>query len=382
MGNAPILPLAGLEAPAALPRRPGDLTVFILNVGDGDAILIEFPDAGAGRTWAIVDCFKGDKMEALLRDLGVSALRFVCATHPHFDHIAGLRQVITNPAHPVEEFWDSGFRFTSTTYNGIVQAVTAGDMQFVRPTAGFETWINEARVSVLSPSIALRNRYDTYGIDPNNASVVIRLEYPYLSPEAGFAQRNATGDADDRAARAIILGGDAQTDAWGQVLQDFPHLDRDSDNWSRLISARKGREPLLCDVLKVSHHGSKHGVNLELVERFGDTGSGPSRGPRYLVCSSAEGAASTHGFPHTVTQEIMREVRQPTAKSGAQRLDDAALGIHYTAQRFDGGAAAGSVAVVLKADGSVPDLYRFGDDVASNVDRSQARLVKRINASP
>ncbi|MEZ4502315.1 MAG: hypothetical protein R3C39_06800 [Dehalococcoidia bacterium] len=381
MGEAPPLPANAVEAPSSLPRRDGDLTVFILNVGDGDAILIEFPKVGGQRVWGIVDCFKASKMEPLMDALGVDALRFVCATHPHFDHIAGIRSVITNAARPVEEFWDSGFRFTSTTYNGIVQAVTDGGMQFVRPTAGFETWVNESRVSVLSPSIALRNRYDTYGIDPNNASVVIRVEYPYLRPEAGFPERDTVGNTDDRAARAIILGGDAQTDAWGQVLQDFPHLNRQTDDWSRLISARKGREPLLCDVLKVSHHGSKHGVNLELVERFGDTGGGPSTGPRYLVNSSADGPASKHGFPHAVTQEILREVRQPTAKSGAQRLDDHALGIHYTAQRLGNGAA-GSVAVVLKADGSVPDLYRFGDEVDDDIDLDQARLVRRINASP
>ena len=383
MGEASPFPVSALGAPAQFTPDASDLVVYVLNVGDGDSIVIQFPEDDDERAYAVVDCYRGEKTEALLEALGATGLRFVCATHPHYDHIAGLRRIIRN--FDTEEFWDSGFRYTSSTYNGIITEVLDRGVQFMRPTSGFETWVHGARITVLSPSIALRNRYDTYGIDPNNASIVLRIEYPYLSPEQGFPQRGATGDDDDNSARSIILGGDAQTDAWSQVLSEFPHLDPDSANWSRLIGARTGREPLLCDVMKVSHHGSKHGVSLELVERFGDSGSAVSRGPRYLVFSSAHQAGSSHGFPHRVTQEILREVRQPLARSGAAHRpdEDHELGIHYTAQELDpGGSSAGSVAAVFKDDGSVPRLYRFGDAVDDDVPLALSRLVQAVPARP
>jgi hypothetical protein len=39
-------------------------------------------------------------------------------------------------------------------------------------------FIGNTEVTVLTPSIALRNRYDTYGIDVNNASISLRVATP------------------------------------------------------------------------------------------------------------------------------------------------------------------------------------------------------------
>jgi hypothetical protein len=36
-------------------------------------------------------------------------------------------------------------------------------------------FIGNTEVTVLTPSVALRNRYDTYGIDVNNASILLRV---------------------------------------------------------------------------------------------------------------------------------------------------------------------------------------------------------------
>jgi hypothetical protein len=217
-------------------------------------------------------------------------------------------------------------------------------------------------------------------VDVNNASIVVKVEYPSQGPVADARRTGAAAEpvAADLKPRSVILGGDAQTDAWSKVLEEFPHLDRSEENWARLIKARTGRQPLFCDVLKVSHHASKHGINLELVERMGDaSGDGRTQGPKYLVnsCSSH----STHGFPHAVAVEIMREVRQPVAKSGAARKRDHELGIYYTAQSLsDAGqlSAAGSVAIVLHENGSSPDLYRFCDREEEPVDFAKARRVK------
>jgi beta-lactamase superfamily II metal-dependent hydrolase len=375
-----------LLAPAPLPLADDDLAIFVLNVGDGDAIVIRFPADGQadgqGVSCAVIDSFNGAKTVALLHALEATHLRFVCATHPHWDHISGLRRVLAEFAGRVDEFWDSGFRFTSTTYRSLMEEVQrqsgpAGRLRVVRPTSGFEVFHAGASLTVLSPSVALRNRYDTYGVDVNNASIVVRLTYPVPPPSLQYPLTNGEEPEEGPPGRTAILGGDAQTDAWASVLGEFPHLDPDPRIWARAIGAKKGRQPLACDFFKVSHHGSKRGVNLELLERLGDrAGGGPSTGARIHVISCASGSGSVHGFPHTVTQGLLREVRSPQAKSGGQHPSDDRLGIHYTSQAMAPAMEpAGSVAYVMGADGRAR-LYRLGDAPAAPATLDRARLVR------
>ncbi len=382
MGTAGLIAPERLTGTAVFDPSVGKLAnaliVYVLNVGDGDAIVIQFPPLNGARAFAVVDAFDGDKTLGLLANLGAEGLRFLCATHPHLDHIKGIPDVLSHFPAKVGEFWDSGFRFTSVTYRKIIKVVAADtDMRFQRPTSGYETRIGGAAVTVLSPSIHLRNRYDTHGVDVNNASIVLRIDYPARSFVDDVLERVGDPPAIQVKTRSIILGGDAQTDAWSKVVEEFPHFHKDPENFGREIAVRTRRQPLVCDAFKVSHHASKHGINLELIERMGDvSGTGQPRGPRFLISSCADGAGSGYGFPHGVVQEIMREVRFPTASSGAARPGDDELGIHFTSQQIDDPpqpGPAGSVAVLLYEDGSTPDLYRFGDHRNQPVDLTKAR---------
>ena len=386
MGSAPTVPAGRLGPKVGLQPASDELAIFFLNVGDGDALVIRFPDDKVPLSFAVIDSFKGDKTSALIQALtpgGSPRIRFMCATHPHFDHIAGLRTVLSTFNGQVDEFWDSGFRFTSTTYRGLIEEVEnqgSMGMRLLRPTSGFEFFHAGALVTVLSPSIALRNRYDTYGVDLNNASIVIRLAYPAPRPSLDYpkASESEVAPPPPPKHRTVIFGGDAQTDAWGRVLDEFPHLDPDEHNWARAIGAKGGQRPLACDLFKVSHHCSKRGINLELIERLGDPGGGfPSHGPTYLVSSCATGPDSGYGFPHEVSQALMREVVHPLAQAGGEMPGDDELGIHYTSQVLAGagGGPAGSLAYVIDGKGA-GRLYRFGDGVADNVTLADARLVQ------
>ena len=378
MGNSGSVADGRLRPVAPLQLRDDDLALFVLNVGDGDALVVRFPIIVPGDppTYGVIDSFDADKTIALINDLGAGPIRFVCATHPHFDHIRGLRDVLRTFRNSVAEFWDSGFRYTSATYLRLLEEVEtqAPGIRFIRPTSGFEFMHARAQVTVLSPSIALRNRYDTYGVDVNNASIVARVRYPVPAPSVQYPGSKSPAAGKPVTTRTIILGGDAQTDAWGQVIQEFPHLDLDPKNWVRQIGGGTGSQPLACDLFKVSHHSSKRGVNLELLERMGDrTGKGPSDGPRWLVVSCASGADSDYGFPHSVTQALMREVRNPQAQAGGQHKPDDELGIHFTSQTLaSDGSPLGSIAFVIGGDGRT-SLYRFRDRVTEPVDLSSAR---------
>lgn len=382
-----------LAAAAPLALEPEDFAVYVLNVGDGDAIVLQFPEGPGGtRPIGVVDAFDGDKVVRFTRDvLGATALRFVVATHPHWDHIKGIPELFDAYPGAVAELWDSGFRYASNRQREIVERVTGlanqGQTRFIRPTSGYEIEIVGVRITVLSPSIALRNRYDTYGVDVNNASIVLRLEYPITPVRLDYPRVDEDDDVIPETplptrTRSIILGGDAQTDAWSRVVEEFPHLVGDDKAWARQIGARTGRQPLACDVLKISHHYSKNGINLELVERMGDSpsGSGASTGPTWVVGSCSTGVSSSYGFPHAVTQEIVREVREPLVKK--RRLDptllhatDEELGILYTASTIAeaGSPPAGSVACVFKGDGRAPAVHRLLDARADDATLGTAR---------
>ena len=89
----------GLGAPAP----PGDLTVRFLDVGQGDATLVQHPDGTAV-------LFDGGPPEGgvtrLLRRAGVRRLAVVVATHASRDHHGGLAEVLA--AYPVGLLLDGG----------------------------------------------------------------------------------------------------------------------------------------------------------------------------------------------------------------------------------------------------------------------------------
>ena len=61
MGAAPDLRSTRLKAAAALTLANDDLAIFFLNVGDGDAIVIRFPQENNAFTFGVVDAYNGGR---------------------------------------------------------------------------------------------------------------------------------------------------------------------------------------------------------------------------------------------------------------------------------------------------------------------------------
>ena len=163
------------------PIKKDDVLVHVLNVGFGDAIVIELPCDDSGlRPIGIVDCNSSTKVRRYLKDLaGVrpwSHVAFLCATHPHLDHIRGMGTLLGDATLGVREFWDSGFRHKTSTYQKILLKLHEKKVPLRRVSSGMEWYFGTCKITALAPAVSLRNRYGTYGVDMNNASIVLRIE--------------------------------------------------------------------------------------------------------------------------------------------------------------------------------------------------------------
>ncbi|MGD0152754.1 MAG: MBL fold metallo-hydrolase, partial [Thermacetogeniaceae bacterium] len=75
------------------PLASGEMRVSVIDVGQGDSILVQLPD---GETM-LVDggpTVAGPSVVAYLRRCGVKRIDYLVATHPHEDHIGGLLDVL------------------------------------------------------------------------------------------------------------------------------------------------------------------------------------------------------------------------------------------------------------------------------------------------
>ncbi len=153
-------------------RADGDaLTVVVIDVGQGDSILLISPE---GKTMLVdagpADAF--DAVDATLRANGVESLDVVVATHPHADHIGAMRAV--QNAYPV------GAYYTNRDVSGGMNI----------------PWADSCTVTVLSPIPS----YDVPE-EVNDTSVVLHVRY---------------GET------AVLLTGDAEATAEGRMLDTYP----------------------------------------------------------------------------------------------------------------------------------------------------------------
>lgn len=179
---------------------PTGLRVTVLDVGQGDAILVEAPDGAF-----LVDQGPPEAEVAReLRRMGVRSLTAVILTHPQRDHIGGAADVLRRL--DVATILDPGLPMPSTDQAAALAAARDRDVPVVRIRAGDRFRVGKLHLDILWP--------DAPGLpseDPNLRATVIRVTY---------------GTVD------VLLPADAESDVTGRLAL--------------------GR----VEVLKVAHHGS------------------------------------------------------------------------------------------------------------------------------
>ncbi len=193
--------------PTPIPPPPEqalpELTVHFIDVGQGDAILLDI-----GETEVLIDGGgKSPGVVVYLREYVDGPLEVMVATHPHADHIGGLIAVLD--AFEVEEIWLNGDTSTSKTFQQFMSRVNAEGASVHEAGRGDSIEVDVLTFLVLHP---VKPLFD----DINNNSVVLRLSY---------------GNID------FLFTGDAEMEAEASILAFGPELQS--------------------EILKVGHHGSK-----------------------------------------------------------------------------------------------------------------------------
>lgn len=192
----------------AKPTAP--LTVKVLDVGQGDAILIQTPEQTI-----LVDT--GDtptkgKLAGYIKSEGISVIDKLIITHPHADHIGGVQAVMDN--FTIKQIYDSGQTATSNMYKQYLLTVQKKKIPFALLEAGGQLDIGDGIVlKVLAPEKPFISGSDS---DLNNNSIVLKLVFGSFS---------------------MLLTGDAEKGSEDRMIKRFSGA-------------------LKSTVLKSGHHGS------------------------------------------------------------------------------------------------------------------------------
>ncbi|MBK8466584.1 MAG: ComEC/Rec2 family competence protein [Chloracidobacterium sp.] len=254
--------------PFSAPRPDGRLHLDFLDVGQGDSVLVTFPD---GKTLLIdgggrfsfrkkenddEDLFEPDVrtigeavVSEFLWDRGLSRIDHILATHADVDHIQGLTDVARN-------FKIGSAVFGRTPMNDPDFSALAEVLQ--RRNIPVETIARGERLEF--GGVTIEVLYPTETDDPdavsnNDHSVVLRIIY---------------------GSRAFLLTGDIERKAEAALLNNGGTL--------------------TADMIKVAHHGSRTSSTQEFVDAVGAT---------FAVISV--GRNSPFGHPHPEVADRWRE---------------------------------------------------------------------------
>ena len=160
------LAVAWRSAPGDAPPLPNGLRITVLDVGQGDAILLQVPEGAI-----LVDQGPPEAdVAGQLEGLGVHRLVALVLTHPQRDHIGGAADVIAELE--VGAVLDPRIPVESEDHDAAVAAAREHGVRIVTARAGQRLRVGALRLEVLWP-----DGPGAPGDDPNNHAVVLAATY-------------------------------------------------------------------------------------------------------------------------------------------------------------------------------------------------------------
>ena len=248
---------------AVYQRQPSDiLSVYFLDVGQGDAIFIDSPQHGR----ALID---GGANRKVLSELGKilpfadKRIDVMVGTHPDKDHIGGLPEIVSR--YKVGIFLEPGVDSENTIDDELERRVEENNIPKLLAKRGMVINFGDGvKLQILFPLL----NQDVSNWETNSASIVARLVYGNKS---------------------FLLTGDSPIRIENVLLNLDPNF-------------------LDSDVLKAGHHGSRTSTSLVYAEAVS---------PEYAVIFA--GKDNAYGHPH-------KEVLDNLAAVSAQTYNTAEVG--------------------------------------------------------
>lgn len=190
------------------------LKVHYLDVGQGDSIFVELPN---NETMLIdaAESYQSENIINYLKNLNYQKIDYVIGTHPHTDHIGGLKDIINT--FEIGKIYMPKVVSTTKTYESLLMAIKDKNLKINTAKAGTSIIDTDAlKINILAPNNS------TY-TELNNYSVVTKITYGTTK---------------------FLFMGDSE----------------------KLIE-NEIKENVTADVIKIGHHGSNTSSSIDFIKK-------------------------------------------------------------------------------------------------------------------
>lgn len=234
-------------------RVDNRLMVSVLDVGQGDAILIKTPKG----KFVLIDSgpnSQREEFEKKLKQNNVDRFEVVIATHPHEDHIGNMDDVFKN--YDVENVYMPKVITTTKTFQNMMQEIKNKNLKIKTAKSGIKFNLDGVDFEFLAPN---SENYENL----NNYSIVVKVTY----------EKNR-----------FLLMGDAEKLSEEEII-------------------KKGFD-ISADVIKIGHHGSSSSTSEKFIKQVN---------PAFAVISL--GKDNTFGHPHRETMNLLNRYNLKTMRT-------------------------------------------------------------------
>lgn len=190
------------------------LKVHYLDVGQGDSIFVELPN---NETMLIdaAESYQSENIINYLKNLNYKKIDYVIGTHPHTDHIGGLKDIINT--FEIGKIYMPKVVSTTKTYESLLMAIKDKNLKINTAKAGTSIIDTDTlKINILAPNNSIYTEL-------NNYSVVTKITYGTTK---------------------FLFMGDAEK-----------------------LSENEIKENVTADVIKIGHHGSNTSSSIDFIKK-------------------------------------------------------------------------------------------------------------------